>query len=154
MSRRRYYNTSLRNLIYRLRRFRDILDAELPSIIAELEPVILSMVTDNQLYEKGINSKGISIHTYRPYKPSTVRQKLRKGQPVDRVTLRDTGKFYNSLFLVSDSQGFYIDSTDPKAKDLLAKYNPNVLALTRSNFNILLNEFVKPRLQQRLNSKL
>lgn len=150
----KYYNASLRNLVYRLRKFKDILERELPSIILELEPVILSMITENQLYEKGVNQKNIELSSYAPYRPSTIQRKLKKGQPVDRVTLRDTGKFYRSLFLVLDSGGFYVDSNDPKAQKLLAKYKPEILGLTNANFSRLLREFIRPRLLERLKANI
>ena len=50
-----------------------------------------------QLYEYGINSLGIRIDTYDPYSPYTVRVKKEKGQPYDRVTLRDTGDFHTEF---------------------------------------------------------
>jgi len=149
-----YYNASIRNLVYRLRKFKDILSDELKDEIMKHEDVIVQMVARDQLYEQGIEGKGISIMSYQPYAIRTIKYKQRKGQPYDRVTLKDTGEFYNSLHVEFDNEGFYVTSTDDKAKYLLERYGRTIFRLTNENFSELLANYIKPSLKEKLKEKL
>lgn len=146
----KYYNLSIRNLIYRLRKFKSVLDEELQTELKHNEDVIIKMITNEQLYERGIEGMGVEIASYAPYKYSTIRSKRYKNQPYNRVTLKDTGKFYESLELIIDDNGFYIDSYDSKAPDLLEKYGKTIFRLTNENLKILLNEYIRPSLTSKL----
>lgn len=146
----KYYNASIRNLVYRLRKFKDVLDQELKDEIMRNEEVIVKMVAEEQLYELGIEGRGIEIASYRPYTPRTIKKKQRKGQPYDRVTLRDTGEFHKSLKVVFDDNGFYVTSTDDKAQYLLERYGKTIFRLTNENLKILLNEYIRPSLKVKL----
>ena len=44
-----YYNASLRNLVYRLRKFKDILSEELKDEIMKHEDIIVQMIARDQL---------------------------------------------------------------------------------------------------------
>lgn len=149
-----YFNASIRNLVYRLRKFKDILNDELKNEIMKHEDVIIQMVVRDQLYDQGIEGRGISIMSYQPYTARTMQIKQRKGQPYDRVTLRDTGEFYSSLHVEFDDDGFYVTSTDDKAKYLLARYGKTIFRLTNQNFTELLRNYIKPELQQKLKEKI
>jgi hypothetical protein len=149
-----YFNASIRNLVYRLRKFKDILSDELKNEIMKHEDVIIQMVVRDQLYDQGIEGRGISIMSYQPYTARTIQIKQRKGQPYDRVTLRDTGEFYSSLHVEFDDDGFYVTSTDDKAKYLLARYGKTIFRLTNQNFTELLSNYIRPELQQKLKEKI
>lgn len=149
-----YFNASIRNLVYRLRKFKDILNDELKNEIMKYEDVIIQMVVRDQLYDQGIEGRGISIMSYQPYTARTMQIKQRKGQPYDRVTLRDTGEFYSSLHVEFDDDGFYVTSTDDKAKYLLARYGKTIFRLTNQNFTELLRNYIRPELQQKLKEKI
>ena len=92
--------------------------------------------------------------SYQPYTARTIQIKQRKGQPYDRVTLRDTGEFYSSLHVEFDDDGFYVTSTDDKAKYLLARYGKTIFRLTNQNFTELLRNYIRPELQQKLKEKI
>ena len=62
-------------------------------VLKATENKILSWNADAQLYEQGVNALGVSIDSYKPYTDLTIEIKKEKGQPYDRVTLRDTGDF-------------------------------------------------------------
>lgn len=97
-----------------------------------------------QLYEYGINSLGIRIDTYQPYTPYTVRIKQEKGQPYDRVTLRDTGDFQKSFEVVFEPIGFYITATDYKTQDLIDKYGAKIFGLIKENRQEIAIKYVFP----------
>ena len=145
-----YFNTSLKNLVYRLRKFKSVLDLELKNEILRHEDVIIKMVTQEQLYEKGIEGRGIEISSYSPYKPRTIKKKIRKGQPYDRVTLKDTGEFYASLHVEHDDEGFYVTSSDDKSQYLLKRYGKTIFRLTDENLKVLLHDYIRPSLKQKM----
>lgn len=145
----KYYNASIRNLIYRLRKYKDIIDTELKEEIMRNEEVIVRMIADEQLYEHGIEGRGIEIRSYAPYSSRTIKNKIKKGQPYDRVTLRDTGKFHASLKVVFDDNGFYVVSTDDKAEEILEKYGRTIFRLSNKNLSVLLNDYIRPSLKEK-----
>lgn len=147
----KYYNASIRNLAYRLRKFKSILNEELAGEIKNNEPVIIDMIR-GQLYS-GIN--GYTAQIRPPYAQKTIRAKLKKGQPVDRVTLKDTGDFYKSLYVEFDEDGFYITSSDKDLELLLKeKYGSPILRLSDENLSILLHDIIRPSLKEKLKNYL
>ena len=99
--------------------------------------IIVHYNADIQMYEKGQTSKGSLIRP--PYRPSTIRIKKRKGQPTDRVTLRDTGRFHKTLKVDAYNDYVEISSDIEYAKYLFKKYGDDVLGIQKE----LLKEFVK-----------
>lgn len=149
-----YFNASIKNLAYRLRKFKSILDTELRNEILKHEEVIVKMVAEDQLYDEGIEGRGIEIMSYQPYTASTIRKKQKNGQPYDRVTLRDTGEFHGSLHVEFDDEGFYVTSSDDKAKYLLGRYGTTIFRLTDENLTKLIRNYIRPDLANKLKEKL
>lgn len=144
------YNATLRNLEYRLRAFKDSLPTMLESIVRDKESVIVSAIADDQLYRRGINGKGVKIMSYMPYTARTIESKKRKGQPATRVTLRDTGAFHKAMYVVFDSEGFYITSSDNKTEGLVEKYGEEIFRLTGKNLTRILRSHIRKELVKRL----
>lgn len=144
------YNATLRNLEYRLRAFKDNLPMLLEDIVRDKEDVIVSAIADDQLYRRGINGRGEKIMSYAPYKPRTIQIKKKKGQPTTRVTLRDTGAFHNSMFVVFDSEGFYVTANDKKVSKLINKYGDEIFRLTNKNFTRIVRSHIRKELVKRL----
>jgi hypothetical protein len=144
------YNATLRNLEYRLRAFKDNLPMYLEDIIHDKEDVIVSAIADDQLYRRGINGRGEKIMSYMPYTAKTIQNKKRKGQPTTRVTLRDTGAFHKSMFVVFDSEGFYITASDEKTEELIKKYGEEIFRLTDKNFTRIVRSHIRKELVKRL----
>lgn len=144
------YNATLRNLEYRLRAFKDSLPMLLEDIVRDKEDVIVSAIADDQLYRRGINGKGEKIMDYMPYTARTIKNKKRKGQPTTRVTLRDTGAFHESMYVVFDSEGFYITAGDEKTQDLVEKYGEEIFRLTDKNFTRIIRSHIRKELVKRL----
>lgn len=144
------YNTTLRNLEYRLRAFKDNLPMYLEDIIRDKEDVIVSAIADDQLYRRGINGQGKKIMDYMPYTARTIQNKKRKGQPTTRVTLRDTGAFHESMYVVFDSEGFYVTASDEKTENLVKKYGEVIFRLTDKNLTRILRSHIRKELVKRL----
>jgi uncharacterized protein YcbX len=73
-----------------------------------------------------------------------------KGQPTTRVTLRDTGAFHESMFVVFDSEGFYITASDEKTGALVAKYGEEIFRLTDKNLTRIIRVHVRKELVKRI----
>ena len=144
------YNATLRNLEYRLRAFKDSLPMLLEDIVRDKEDVIVSAIADDQLYRRGINGKGKKIMDYMPYTATTVRIKKKKGQPTTRVTLRDTGDFHNSMFVVFDAEGFYVTASDDKTPELIEKYGDEIFRLMDKNLTRIIHSHIRKELVKRL----
>ena len=144
------YNATLRNLEYRLRAFKDNLPVYLEDIVRDKEDVIVSAIADDQLYRRGINGRGEKIMSYMPYTAKTIQNKKRKGQPTTRVTLRDTRAFHESMYVVFDSEGFYITASDEKTQHLVEKYGEEIFRLTDKNFTRIVRSHIRKELVKRL----
>ena len=67
------------------------------------------------------------------YTPFTIEIKKSKGQPYDRVTLRDEGSFQQKMFMKADKFPVMFDSNDPKTDDLTEKYGNSIFGLTKQH---------------------
>jgi transcription initiation factor TFIIIB Brf1 subunit/transcription initiation factor TFIIB len=99
----------------------------------ELKKLILDLNRIDQLFERGINSEGQSLGEYAQ---STIigtakfKGKIEKGQPTDRVTLKDTGEYYESFDLLFNNDT--IEFTSQDNYDLIGRYKEH-LGLTTDN---------------------
>lgn len=123
------------------------------SAVKEHESVIIERNVE-QLYEFGINSLGIYIDTYAPYTPYTIRLKTEKGQPTDRVTLRDTGAFHRSFIVETGPEEFYITATDPKTEELVQKYGGRIFGLLEQNKIEISHTYLYPSVMKQVNKIL
>lgn len=67
------------------------------------------------------------------YANSTIAYKKRKGQPYDRVTLRDTGEFYKKMYAKADNDKIFIGSDVEYSHDLSEKYTDKIFGLDKEN---------------------
>jgi hypothetical protein len=88
-----------------------------------------------------------------PYKASTRRTKARKGQPYDRVTLRDTGAFYEGIFIDVRNSTFVTDSTDEKSSILQDKYGSKIFGIG-GVFKVGYIQELRPALMDNLRKRL
>lgn len=118
--------------------------------------LIIQLNTEDQLFNKGINSSGVNLERIGGYySGKTVRIKKEKGQPVDRVTLKDTGAFYRSFEVFLDGQN-NIGITAASVKDgtdILERWGENVLGLTSEN-KAKVSEVARPMLIELLRKNI
>lgn len=103
---------------------------DLPAVVSEsvAETKVDFLAQQKEQLYAGKASDGKDIMPF--YRPATIARKKKKGQPTDRVTLKDTGFFYSSLFLVTRKDGtFDIISSDVKSKWLMQRYGAKILGL-------------------------
>lgn len=137
--------TDLRN---RVANFNEALTSGrlIQNIIWDNEAYIVDLNAEEQLYEQGINRLGVEIADYAPYSPVTIAIKEAKGQPTNRVTLRNEGDFESSFFLEVGGKQFEIKASDFKTEDLIRKYGRQILGLTDENIAILIWQYIYPDL--------
>ena len=128
----------------------DVESGRIPQSCFQLhEKEVVELNTEKQLFERGENALGVSMKTYAPYKPVTIQIKMDKGQPTDRVTLRDTQAFHKSFFIYPDNKAVWFKARDKKSQKLYDKYG-EIFGLTVENQNYVAWELLYPMLMTEL----
>lgn len=105
------------------------------------EDEAISLNTDNQLFDRGIDSWPRKIIPR--YANRTVRDKQEKGQPIDRVTLRDTGIFHGNFRITYNNDSIQFGSLPTLrdgidlTEDLKERYGDLIFGLTPVNIKKL-----------------
>jgi len=121
------------------------INALIQELIKSNVKYIKELQTEEQMYE-GVRSDGSDIlPEYTPYTKFIKRLLKSPAQPTDRVTLKDSGDFYNKVYIKMDRDGFELDSADPKRDELVEKYKEAIFGLTDEN---------KAKLSRRLKAQL
>ncbi|WP_182513580.1 hypothetical protein [Rufibacter quisquiliarum] len=102
--------------------------------------------------EAGLRADGTRIEP--DYTENTKRIKQVKGQPFDRVTLKDTGAFHNSIRMIAQDNEFLLKGDDPKTVALKMKYGDAILGLTEENTEDLKQAYLKEGLRERIKDHL
>lgn len=101
----------------------------------EFMDYIIELNTKNQLYDKGVNSLNVSIGEY---SPKTKGIKQEQGQPFDRVTLNDTGAFYESFITYFNGKDIVISANVIKdTSDLISDWGKEILGLNEDSLTLL-----------------
>lgn len=119
----------------------EMFPAIVEQIVRDSEQEIVSL-NQKQLFD-GKNADGDML--FPPYSQLTVELKSAKGQPTDRVTLKDTGAFYRGMFIDIQGEDLIISSTDSKTDSLVEKYGERIFGLTSASI-----EEIKPNMNDRL----
>lgn len=143
------------NLINKLKQFEDGLTNgdTFKEVILQNEETIINMNVERQLYLQGVNALNVKIDSYMPYRQITIAIKHEKNQPVDRVTLRDTGAFHRDFKIAVSRENFYIYSNNDKAKDLKKKYGA-IFGLIDENLLELIENIIHPFMLNKLKQTL
>lgn len=84
------------------------------------------------------------------YSDLTVKIKKLKGQPFNRVTLKDEGDFHKSIKAeIASAAGFKMTSDDPKRKKLEKKYG-QILGLSAKSKSEFSREILQPELVRKI----
>lgn len=119
-------------------------------IVRDNDNILIDMNAQNQIYAKGVNRLGVRIDEYQPYRPLTIKVKIEKRQPYDRVTLKDTGEFYDSFYVETAEDRFYIKASDEKTNWLIKKYGAEIFGLTNDSLAEFINDYVKDEAYNRV----
>lgn len=121
--------------------------------------LIIDLNTHEQLYEKGIDSKGRSLGEYSIATIEGTKNflgKKQKGQRYDHITLNDTGEFYNSFRVqlnYSDASIQITANGDKGDANLFQQFGVDILGLTEDSMSVLVNAAI-PILKRKLKKQL
>jgi hypothetical protein len=118
----------------------DIADVARKSIDQTKETIV--ELNRDQLFA-GKRSDGSEIKP--AYSGFTINEKEKKGQPFDRVTLKDEGSFYAGINVKVEGDKIIENSSDEKNDELFGKY-----ATTRGNLFGLSTPYKKEYLDEKL----
>lgn len=129
-----------------------------PRVLATtLDQVVHDNATEFELdnleqLEAGLDATGQRIEP--PYTGTTRELKKQKGQPTDRVTLKDKGDFYRGI--VAQVRGEQVENvgTDEKTAALEEKYGPDIVGVSEPHLEDFRQELVLPELQYQTNRTL
>ena len=109
----------------------------------EVQREIIRLNTQEQLFKKGIDRTGRTLESIGgAYSDLTVLIKSAKGQPTDRVTLRDTGDFYESFRIEIGKTEFEIQADTLKDDtDLIQEWGEDILGLTEESLEVIRDTF-------------
>jgi hypothetical protein len=118
-----------------------------------MEQIVLATILKNQnevldlniaQLQEGLTSENEKVAP--PYSALTVEIKKTKGQPTDRVTLKDEGDFYRGFYFERGEFPLIVNSTDWKADKLTDKYGNNIFGFNKQNKTYIAKEIVQPEL--------
>lgn len=119
--------------------------------------LIIELNTNDQLYNKGIDSLGRELGNYSPATIEGTKNfpgKIEKGQRYDHITLNDTGKFYESFKVTLKGTEIIITAQTLKEDtDLLKEWGEEILGLTNENLQRVIDkarEILVPKVREYL----
>jgi hypothetical protein len=116
----------------------------------ESKKLIIQLNTIGQLFQKGEDSRGIRLDVIGGgYTEFTQAIKRSNNQPINRVTLNDTGEFYGSWKVTTEGSSTIVITADPIKDDtnLFDRWGEEIVGLQDESLLILIdtiiNEFVE-----------
>jgi len=143
-----YNDAILDNLQRTVNKLEAVINPSIRESVDKNKNVIKTAQTDAQMFA-GITSKGTSIRPF-PYAKSTINYKKRKGQPTDRITLKDSGDFYDSIEVEARPVDFIISTQITYSIFLVAKY-ADILGLTAENLQNFVTTYTLPIIKKNYN---
>jgi len=119
----------------------------LKDVFTKYDNVIKETNTQEQLFNLGQDAKADSLGSYAE---STKRIKIRKRQPIDRVTLKDTGDFYDSITVTSTATEVIIETSIEYAKWLVKRYGKEILGIQDVFLNDFYLKYIVPELDNEI----
>jgi len=141
-------DTILNDFNVTVERLRTSINESIRTSVDNNKTVIKTMQTDEQMYQ-GINASGNAITPF-PYATSTINYKKRNGQPTDRITLKDSGDFYDSIQIEARTDNFVISTQITYSIYLVTKY-AEILGITDTNLQTFVNTYTLPIIKQNFN---
>jgi len=125
-----------------------------PAVIAEVKRL------NNEQLDQGIDAKGKQMRTYKAKYPDvyakyTIKKKQEKGQPYNRVTLKDTGKFREGLKVKSyPGHASILGDTNKPKGDMMDNIDVNeALGVTDENKSELI-QVLRPVLHKAIRNEI
>jgi hypothetical protein len=126
----------------------------------EFTNLIIELNTQGQLYEKGVDSLGVSLGNYAATTIEGTAQfagRAERGLRFDHITLFDTGDFYKSFKVIirNESDSFFFIDADPVKEDtnLFQEWGEDIVGLTQESIDVL-NERLQTELTKEIKKLL
>lgn len=135
------------------------LSVQVPRIIRATAPAIVK-TQQEQMY-MGKNAKGVNIFpgdrapgvVYAPFTIFVKTHERHPPQPIDRVTLRDTGTFYKGIQVKNITrEKFEITSKNKKTQELEDRYGEAIFGLNPDSRAVYISDYFLPELKQYIES--
>lgn len=141
----------LKNLIY----LKNNLVSETSKIVYANEVEIITLNTEDQLHNKGVNIFGTSLGSYSSNHLPKANSLLR-GYPKtrgSRYNFLDTGRLYSDMELRTNGLQLTLYNTDTENKmsDLLSLTGAEFIGLTQENEEVLNYEILYPQIMEFVN---
>ena len=134
---------------------------KLKNVIDDFDSITDKVLDDNKqayadentrvLFNEGVDSQGNKLPEY---SETTKRIKAKKGQPTNRMTLKDTGDFHKGFFARISSGKMTISSKDDKTNELTERYGQDIFGLQADDRRLVSREMVLPDLIKELKQRL
>jgi hypothetical protein len=106
--------------------------------------VLIEQQTKGQ-FDKGKDANNVSFVP--SYATSTIIAKRKKGQPTDRVTLKDTGKLYDSINIKAGTKDVTFSANVEYYKYLVAHYKSNqILGIQPKEMELFIKKYTTPEI--------
>jgi hypothetical protein len=136
-----FKNTPLYQSLLRVSRMGQATMFDLVFDTPHVKGFVIKMNTEEQLYNKGIDSEGETLESIGgDYADVTKDIKSRNNQIYDHITLKDTGDFYKSWRVYVANNTIVIQASTKKTDhDLKERWGENILGLTDESLRKLIN---------------
>jgi len=118
---------------------------------AEFRKLIIDLNTIDQLYNQGVDSRGVSLGDYTAYTKSLKQQ---KGERYDHITLKDTGEFYKSFRIIFTGDALQIVANPIKDDtNLFKEFGIDIVGLTEDSMSVVITkalQLIKPYIKKQL----
>jgi len=132
--------------IKRLNEMEASINKSIQSSINSNKEVLIEQQTDGQM-NKGKDANNITMQP--SYALSTKKYKQGKGQPIDRVTLKDTGKLYDSINIQANTTQAVISTNVNYFKYLIDHYSNNkILGIQQKATEEFLEKYTIPEIEK------
>ena len=124
----------------KLLELKNSINKSIQNSISTNKAVLIEQQTNGQ-FDKGQDSQGLQFVPQ--YAFSTKVAKRRKGQPTDRVTLKDTGKLYNNIEIQAQTTQAIISANVEYFKYLVNHYSGNqILGIQPKAMEVFVNAYI------------
>lgn len=134
----------------RVQQIKESIYPTLKDVINANSDILKDIQNVNQLFTKGEDSKGSRIKP--SYANVTISIKRRKRQPTDRVTLKDTGNFYESVTFEGVDNALVITASVEYASFLSKRYGKDILGIQDMEFQKFYDQYIEPELTNKIDN--
>jgi hypothetical protein len=124
----------------------EIIDKGIQNAVEKYKNELIDYQVNRQWFDAGEKADGSKItplnKPYKVYSQFTVRLKKPKGQPTDRVTWKDTGRFHSSVRILVLEDRFIIEVDQSRYNDLVKQYGEGGIGIQ----DIYLRQFANDRI--------